>query len=128
MSIIGFACAEQSLERIIARDDESGEVDEELSSNVEEDEEEIDGGDAEESVHLRDGGLLLKIVQRRVFGKLRRSNVSMSKNQVLESFPQLSVVCRAVHGSVKGKYRVTNLLINLTNLMLGPFLERHVEI
>lgn len=88
MSIISLACAEQSIERIIAWDDETGEVDEEFSSNVEEDEEEINGGDAEESIHLGNGCLLLKVIERRVFGKLHENNVSISKNQVLESFPQ----------------------------------------
>lgn len=44
LSVINLACAEQSLERVVTGNDESGNVDEEFSSNVEEDEEEVKAG------------------------------------------------------------------------------------
>ncbi len=72
MCVISFACAEESFERVVAWDDETGEVDKELSGNIEEDKKEVDGSDAEESIHFRDRCLLLKIVERRIFRELRK--------------------------------------------------------
>jgi len=69
LSIINLATAEQCLERVVSREDEACEVDEELASDVEEDEEEVESDEAEEDIDLRDVGLLLEIVEDRVLAK-----------------------------------------------------------
>lgn len=44
LGVINLAGAEQRVQRVVTRNDKAGEVDEELSSNVEEDEEEVETG------------------------------------------------------------------------------------
>jgi hypothetical protein len=46
LGVIGLASAEEGLEGVVGRDDEAGGVDEELSSDVEEDQEEVQGTEA----------------------------------------------------------------------------------
>jgi hypothetical protein len=70
VGVIGLARGEQSLERVVAGDEETGKVDEELASDVEEDEEEGEGTETEDDVDLGDGALLLKVVEGRVLGQL----------------------------------------------------------
>jgi len=70
LGVIDLARGEQGLQRVVAGNDESGNVDKELSSNVEEDEEEVETGKAENHVDLGDGGLLLKVVEGGVLGQL----------------------------------------------------------
>ena len=70
MGVIGLGLREQSLERVVTRDDEASKVDEELASNVEEDEKEVEGTETEDDVDLGDGALLLKVVESRVRGQL----------------------------------------------------------
>jgi hypothetical protein len=70
VGVIGLALREESLERVVAGDEEASKVDEELSSNVEEDEEEVEGTETEDDVDLGDGALLLKVVEGRVLGQL----------------------------------------------------------
>ena len=70
MGVIGLARREQSLERVVAGDEEASKVDEELASNVEEDEEEVEGTKTEDDVDLGDGALLLKVVEGRVLRQL----------------------------------------------------------
>lgn len=70
MGVIGLGLGEQSLERVVTRDDEASKVDEELASDVEEDEEEVEGTETEDDVDLGDGALLLKVVEGRVLGQL----------------------------------------------------------
>ncbi len=70
MGVVDLAGGEEGFHGVVARDDEAGEVDEELASDVEEDEEEVETDKAEESVDLGDTGLPLKIVERRILGKL----------------------------------------------------------
>lgn len=70
MGVIGFGLGEQSLERVVTRDDEASKVDKELASDVEEDEEEVEGTETEDDVDLGDGALLLKVVESRVLGQL----------------------------------------------------------
>ena len=72
LSVIGFAGAEQSLQRVVARDDEPSHIDEKLAGNVKENEEEVDADEAEESVDFGNGCLLLKVVEHRVLGQLER--------------------------------------------------------
>jgi len=70
VGVIGLARGEESLERVVAGDEEASKVDEELASNVEEDEEEVEGTETEDDVDLGDGALLLKVVEGRVLGQL----------------------------------------------------------
>jgi hypothetical protein len=70
LRVIGLAGAEEGLEGVVGRDDEAGGVDKELSSNVEEDQEEVQGTEAEDDVDLGHIGLLLKLLQLRVLGQL----------------------------------------------------------
>lgn len=41
LSVVNFAGAEESVQRVVAGDDESGNVDEELAGDVEKDEEKV---------------------------------------------------------------------------------------
>ena len=63
LSIVDFACAEQCLQRVISWDNKSCNIDEKLSGNVEENEEEVDSDQPEEGVYLGDGSLLLEIIE-----------------------------------------------------------------
>jgi len=70
LGVIGLASAEEGLKGVVGRDDEAGGVDKELSSNVEEDQEEVQGAEAEDDVDLGHIGLLLELLQLRVLGQL----------------------------------------------------------
>lgn len=70
LRVIARLAREQGLERVVGRDDESGGVDEELAGDVEEDEEEVEGAEAEDDVDLGHVGLLLELLQLRVLGEL----------------------------------------------------------
>lgn len=70
LSVVDFAGAEERIQRVVARNDETGNVDEELAGNVEEDEEEVQAGETENSIDLGDGGLLLEVVEGGVFGQI----------------------------------------------------------
>lgn len=70
MGVIGLVLGEESLERVVAGDDEASKVDEELASNVEENEEEVQGTETEDDVDLGDGALLLEVLKGRVLGQL----------------------------------------------------------
>lgn len=70
LGVIALAGGEEGLEGVVGGDDEAGGVDEELSSNVEEDKEEVEGAEAEDNVNLGNVGLLLKLLQLRVLGQL----------------------------------------------------------
>lgn len=77
LSVVDLARGEQGLQRVVAGNDEASNIDKELSSNVEEDEEEIETGKAEDHVDLGDGGLLLKVVEGGVLGQLEHHIVSI---------------------------------------------------
>ncbi len=70
MGIIGLARTKKRIEGIITGDDESGKVGQELTSNVEEDEEEVACDNPEDDVDLGDRSLLLEIVKEAIFGQL----------------------------------------------------------
>jgi len=70
LGIVSLAGAEQSLERVVSRKDETSKVDEEGASEVEEDEEEVQAAEGEDHVDLGNTGLLLKIVENVIFGQL----------------------------------------------------------
>jgi hypothetical protein len=85
LGVVDLAGAEQGVERVVAGDDESSNVDEELASNVEEDEEEVEADEAEDGVDLGNGGLLLKVVEGGVLGQLDHSTVSARAYQNIGS-------------------------------------------
>jgi len=84
LCIIGLARAEQSLQRIITRDHEAGEVHEQLAADVEEDKEEIRGYQPKDSIALWDRGLFLQVVQERILGELLIKVGNMPLGFVLE--------------------------------------------
>lgn len=71
MGIVHLGDGEQSLQRVVARDDEAGDVGQELATEVEDDEEEVQGDKTNDGVDLGDRGLLLEVVESRVLGELR---------------------------------------------------------
>lgn len=73
MGVVHLGCGEQSLQRVVARDDEAGDVGQELAAEVEDDEEEVQGDKTNDGVDLGDRGLLLEVVESRVLGELRLS-------------------------------------------------------
>jgi hypothetical protein len=70
LSVILSVGGEEGLERVVTREEETGEVDKELSSDVEEDQEEVDSDEAENDIDLGDIGLTLKVGEDRVLGEL----------------------------------------------------------
>lgn len=80
------------MERVVARDDEASEVGEELATEIEDDEEEVESGDSNDDIRLRDTSLLLEVVQRRVLGELQSLGDSRRfRSAHLEQ-------CKASHG------------------------------
>ena len=67
------------MQRVVGRDDEANSIDEELGGDVEEDEEEVGGGEAEHDVDLGHARLLLELVQVRVLAEL--GGVSLSETE-----------------------------------------------
>ena len=76
LCVINLVCTEQCLKGVISRQYEAGEVDKEFSSNVEEDEEEVEANKAEEDVNLGNIGLLLEVVEHGILAKLQAPRVS----------------------------------------------------
>jgi hypothetical protein len=76
LGVVDLAGTEQGVERVVAGDDESSNVDEKLAGNVEENQEEVEADEAEDGVDLGDGGLLLKVVEGGVLGQLDCNTVS----------------------------------------------------
>lgn len=70
LGIITLSNTEKGLKRIVAWDYETGDIGKELTTDVEEDEEEVGCDQTEESVDLGDRSLLLEVVQDRILGKL----------------------------------------------------------
>lgn len=77
LRIIDLAVAEQRREGVVAGDEEAGGVDEELASDVEEDEEEVEGSETQYDVDLGDGRLLLEVVEGGVFRQLEHTSLSV---------------------------------------------------
>ena len=70
MGVVSLRCAEQSLKGVVSRDDEASSVDQELASDVEEDESEVKSTDTKDEVHLWHRSLLLELVEGRILGQL----------------------------------------------------------
>ncbi len=73
LSIVSGAGSEQGIQRVVAGNDEASQIGEELATEVEDNEEEVEGAQADNSIRLGDTSLLLKIVQGGVLGELRNS-------------------------------------------------------
>ena len=77
MCIVCLAGTEQGVQRVVSRNDKAGEVDEELSSNIEEDEEEVEGEETEENVDFGNAGLLFEVLGHRVLAELLVNGANM---------------------------------------------------
>jgi len=73
LGVINLAGAEQGVQRVVARNNKSSDVDEKLAGNVEEDQEEVEASKTENGVDLGDGGLLLEVVEGGVLAKLQHT-------------------------------------------------------
>lgn len=71
LGIIGLAGRENSFEGIVSGEDESSKVGKDLSSKVEENEEEVEADNSKDSVNLGDGCLLLEVVEDLVLRQLQ---------------------------------------------------------
>ena len=67
LSIVTFASTKQRLERVISRDNKTGDIHKEFTGDVEENEEKVDSDEAKEGVYFRNGGLFFQVVEHRIF-------------------------------------------------------------
>lgn len=81
LSVIFLGGGKEGTQRVVAGDDESSKVGEELATKVENDEEEVEGNNTNCGVSFGNAGRLLEVVQGGVFGQLstRRSQSASRK-------------------------------------------------
>lgn len=91
LSVVRFSSAEQSIQRVVPWKNKSRKVGKKLTSDVEEDEKEVECNDTQESVDLGNVALLLEVVQGWVLGELRPQLVKKFIHQRTSS---TSVVAR----------------------------------
>lgn len=72
LSIIRGARTEQGLQRVITRDNETNDIDEERTGNVKEHQQDVGSNQSQDGVGLGNRRLLLQVVKDGVFGKLSR--------------------------------------------------------
>lgn len=89
LRVVVFRGGEKRFKRVVTRDDEAGEVGQELTAEVEDDKEEVESDQADDSIRLRDSGLLLEINKSRVPGEL---SVELA-DVVLDTFLRGSHLC-----------------------------------
>lgn len=65
------------MEGVVTGNQETGKVDEELASNVKEDQEEVDSDKAEDDIDLGDIGLTLKVGKDGVLGELQNDRCQL---------------------------------------------------
>lgn len=82
MCVINPACAEKSLQRIVSWDHETSKVDQECTTDVEEDEEEVEANQTEEGIGFRNVGLLLEIVEGRILRQLEAQKSAKRRRSV----------------------------------------------
>jgi hypothetical protein len=75
LSVVDLAGAEEGVQRVVARDNEAGNVDEELAGDVEEDEEEVQAGETEDGIDLGDRRLSLQVVEDGELGQLHHATL-----------------------------------------------------
>jgi hypothetical protein len=126
LRVVNLAGAKESVQRVVTGDDEAGNVDEELASNVEEDKEEVEAGEAEESVDLGDGRLLFEVVEGGVLGQLEHALSAPQHQQHMRQASDVSMTMDAiVLQNVHYRWWTTNLFVHLGQRLLGAFLGRH---
>ena len=72
LGIINLAGREEGVQRVVCWDDERSEIGEESSTEVEEDEEEVESHNTEDRVDLWNRGLLLEVIEDRVARELKK--------------------------------------------------------
>lgn len=77
LGVILGARGEERLEGVVTGNQETGKVDEELASNVKEDQEEVDSDKAEDDIDLGDIGLTLKVGEDGVLGELQNDRCQL---------------------------------------------------
>jgi hypothetical protein len=80
LSVVDLARREESVQGVVTGDDEAGNVDKELASDVEEDKEEVKASETEDGVDLGDGSLLLEVVEGGVLGQLGDDSISTQRS------------------------------------------------
>lgn len=83
LSVIGGVRGEESVEGVVARDDEPGNVGQQLTAQVEDDQEEIQGAQADGSVSLGETGGLLEVGDGRVLGELSVKSANILLHTIL---------------------------------------------
>ena len=73
LSVVDFAGAEQCGQRVVAGNDEAGDVDKKGTGNVEKNEEEVEARQSEHGVDLGHRRLLFEVVEGGVFGQLENT-------------------------------------------------------
>lgn len=71
MGVVNFGRAKQGSQGVVAGNDEAGQVCQQLTTEVENNEEKIESSNANDSVDLGNRRLLLEIVEDRVFAQLQ---------------------------------------------------------
>lgn len=84
LSVVPFSSAEQSIQRVVPWKNKSRKVGKKLTSDVEEDEKEVECNNTQESVDLGNVALLLEVVQGWVLGEFLINLGDGALNFVLE--------------------------------------------
>lgn len=77
MSVIDFGSAEQGSQRVVARNDEASKVGQQLTAEIEHNEEEVERDEANDSINLWNRRLLFKIGESGVFSQLQMRSQSL---------------------------------------------------
>jgi len=83
LGIVILLGGEEGIQGVVSGDDEAGEVGQELASEVEDNEEEVESGEPNGGVDLGDRGLLLKVVEGGILRKLTVELVDITLNTIL---------------------------------------------
>jgi len=84
LGIVHLARAEKCIQRVVSWDDEACEIHKELSTNIEENQEEVETDKAEEDIDLWNICLLLEIVEGRILGEFLVNLGDLVLSSVLE--------------------------------------------
>lgn len=104
---------EQRLERVVARDQESSDVGQELTAKVKDDKEKVERDETDDGVGLGDRSALLEIVQGGVPGQLKATHVSI-----------MAIASASASGSQRPHQASTHLFVELPNVLLDAILRR----
>lgn len=111
LGIVLLAGGEQGVEGVVAGNDEAGEVGQELTTQVEDDKEEVEGSNADDGVGLGNVGRLLDVVQGGVLGQLS----------------QTSGLAKVSRTSRRSWGRLIYLTVELADVVLDAILGRHID-